>query len=251
MAVNIDSVYQTVQALANKEQRGYLTPQEFNLFATNAQKDIFEQYLYDLDAVRSSGPVKRELGDSLHHILFKIQNTDGVSIERRPTEFDSSTNELLITKRYFTGKLMADYKNNAGTLIKLQDEGEVKDMMASRWHSSGFGEIVYVETGYNSIRAYARNPGSNDNTIELITDGERIAYEYISGYPGLAYWGYVIINEKPIFNPSASKHFALHESEQPDLVAKILKLAGISMEDQELYQAGQAEESLNTQQQNK
>ena len=27
--VNIDTVYQTVQALANKEQRGYITPQEF------------------------------------------------------------------------------------------------------------------------------------------------------------------------------------------------------------------------------
>ena len=36
--VNIDSVYQTVQALANKEQRGYLTPQEFNLFALTQLK---------------------------------------------------------------------------------------------------------------------------------------------------------------------------------------------------------------------
>ena len=249
MPINIDSVYQTVQALANKEQRGYLTPQEFNLFATNAQKDIFEQYLYDLDAVRLSGPVKRELGDSLHHILFKIQNTDGVSISKQPTVFDGLTGNLLISKQHFTGKLLGGFKNGAGTLIKLENEGEVQDMMASKWHSSGFGEIVYVETGYNSIRAYTRKQGSN--TIELITDGTMITYERIDGYPGLAYWGYMIINEKPIFNPDASKHFALHESEQPDLVAKILKLAGISMEDQELYQAGQAEESLNTQQQNK
>ena len=82
MAINVDSVYQTVQALANKEQRGYITPQEFNLFATNAQKDIFEQYLYDLDAIRLSAPEKRELGDSLHHVLFKIQNTDGVEIKK-------------------------------------------------------------------------------------------------------------------------------------------------------------------------
>ena len=52
MAVNVDSVYQTVQALANKEQRGYLTPQEFNLFANQAQQDIFEQYFYDLQAFR-------------------------------------------------------------------------------------------------------------------------------------------------------------------------------------------------------
>ena len=49
MAVNVDTVYQRVLAIANKEQRGYITPQEFNLFANQAQMDIFEQYFYDLD----------------------------------------------------------------------------------------------------------------------------------------------------------------------------------------------------------
>jgi len=49
MAVNIDTVYQRVQAIANKEQRGYITPQEFNLHANQAQMDIFEQYFYDLE----------------------------------------------------------------------------------------------------------------------------------------------------------------------------------------------------------
>ena len=46
--VNIDTVYQRVLAIANKEQRGYITPQEFNLYANQAQMDIFEQYFYDL-----------------------------------------------------------------------------------------------------------------------------------------------------------------------------------------------------------
>ena len=47
MAVNVDTVYQRVLALANKEQRGYITPQEFNLLANQAQMTIFEQYFYD------------------------------------------------------------------------------------------------------------------------------------------------------------------------------------------------------------
>ena len=51
MAVNIDTVYQRVLAIANKEQRGYITPQEFNLYANQAQMDIFEQYFYDLNAL--------------------------------------------------------------------------------------------------------------------------------------------------------------------------------------------------------
>ena len=49
MAVSINKVYQKVLALANKEQRGYITPQEFNLFADHAQMEIFEQYFYDID----------------------------------------------------------------------------------------------------------------------------------------------------------------------------------------------------------
>ena len=48
MAIIVDTVYQRVLALANKEQRGYITPQEFNLFANHAQMDIFEQYFKNL-----------------------------------------------------------------------------------------------------------------------------------------------------------------------------------------------------------
>ena len=47
MAISIDTVYQRVLALTNKEQRGYVTPQEFNLHANQAQMEIFEQYFYD------------------------------------------------------------------------------------------------------------------------------------------------------------------------------------------------------------
>ena len=43
MAIGVDNVYQQVLAIANKEQRGYITPQEFNLFARKAQNDIFEK----------------------------------------------------------------------------------------------------------------------------------------------------------------------------------------------------------------
>ena len=70
--IHIDSVYQTVQALANKEQRGYITPQEFNLFANQAQQDIFEQYFYDLNALRERRAMGHEIGDSVSMIKDKI-----------------------------------------------------------------------------------------------------------------------------------------------------------------------------------
>ena len=33
MAISVDTIYQRVLALTNKEQRGYVTPLEFNLLA--------------------------------------------------------------------------------------------------------------------------------------------------------------------------------------------------------------------------
>jgi hypothetical protein len=49
MAINVDNVYQTVLLILNKEQRGYMTPDEFNKTATQVQLDIFEQYFDDLN----------------------------------------------------------------------------------------------------------------------------------------------------------------------------------------------------------
>lgn len=49
MAINVDTVYKTVLLILNKEQRGYMTPDEFNRVATQVQLDIFEQYFDDLN----------------------------------------------------------------------------------------------------------------------------------------------------------------------------------------------------------
>ena len=49
MAINVNTVYKTVLSILNKEQRGYMTPQEFNTIATQVQLEIFEQYFEDLN----------------------------------------------------------------------------------------------------------------------------------------------------------------------------------------------------------
>jgi hypothetical protein len=49
MAVNVNEVYKTVLLILNKEQRGYITPNEFNKIATQVQLEIFESYFADGD----------------------------------------------------------------------------------------------------------------------------------------------------------------------------------------------------------
>ena len=74
MAVSIDDVYQKVLAIANKEQRGYITPQEFNLFADQAQKEIFEQYFYDLNQFKRIPGNQSEYSDVVGNLKEKISN---------------------------------------------------------------------------------------------------------------------------------------------------------------------------------
>jgi hypothetical protein len=49
MAINVDTVYKTVLLILNKEQRGYMTPDEFNKIATQVQLEIFEDYFNNLN----------------------------------------------------------------------------------------------------------------------------------------------------------------------------------------------------------
>ena len=49
MAINVDTVYKTVLLILNQQQRGYMTPDEFNKVATQVQLNIFERYLDDLN----------------------------------------------------------------------------------------------------------------------------------------------------------------------------------------------------------
>jgi len=45
----INEIRNTVLAIINKNNNGYMTPEEFNLFAEQAQLEVFESYFFDLN----------------------------------------------------------------------------------------------------------------------------------------------------------------------------------------------------------
>ena len=49
MAINVDLVYKTVLLILNQQQRGYITPDEFNKVGNQVQQGIFEKYASDLN----------------------------------------------------------------------------------------------------------------------------------------------------------------------------------------------------------
>ena len=75
MGANINSVYQKVLAIANKEQRGYITPQEFNLLANKAQLEIFENYFYKINTAERKPKNQMAYADNIEMLEEKDRQT--------------------------------------------------------------------------------------------------------------------------------------------------------------------------------
>jgi len=73
MGINVNTVYTTVLSLLNKEQRGYLTPYEFNQLATQVQLEIFENFFEDYNQYIRMPKTDIEFASRLDHVSEEIE----------------------------------------------------------------------------------------------------------------------------------------------------------------------------------
>jgi hypothetical protein len=73
MAINVNTVYTTVLSILNKEQRGYLTPYEFNQLATQVQLEIFEKFFEDYNQYIRMPKTDVEFASRMDHIMEEFQ----------------------------------------------------------------------------------------------------------------------------------------------------------------------------------
>ena len=73
MAINVNTVYTTVLTILNKEQRGYLTPFEFNKVANQVQLEIFEKFFEDYNQFLRMPKTDEEFASRVAHIEEEIQ----------------------------------------------------------------------------------------------------------------------------------------------------------------------------------
>jgi|TARA_R100001082_G_C4345746_1_gene152209 hypothetical protein len=227
MAVNINTVYQKVLAFANKEQRGYITPQQFNLFADQAQNEIFDQYFYDLNQFSRVNRGSEEYADITKYIEEKI------NVFKR-TGTSSSNPGNVQTNLYQLGTVW----DNKGNVCEPIEYDKMKFMYKSR---------LLTPESLTACSVYTKRQGQITVYGEGITE---FSYEYIK-QPDKPSWTYVVVNGKAMYDPNNNSYqdFQLHHSEENELVYKILKYAGISIKQQGLVQMAQGMETVNTQQQ--
>jgi len=234
MSVNIDRVYQKVLALANKEQRGYITPQEFNLFADHAQMEIFEQYFYDLEQFERNP--SSDVDDFLEQKISAFEKYDQVAV--LSVDFGDVQ---LPSNVYKLGMVRVDYDTTSGFVPA--EHVQLKELHASispltKWNKS---RPVYIMISSSS-------GGSRLRVYPYPVPPERVLLSYVLK-PNKPNWAYVISNENALYNSSNSIDFELHSSEENKLVIKILALAGVAIKDVQLAQVAAGKEASITQQQ--
>ena len=227
MSVNINTVYQRVSAILNKEQRGYVTPQEFNLFANQAQLDLFEQYFYDINQFGRIPGNETEYSDMIELLEKKLSIFETVSI----LTADSGKFQLPINM-YQLGAVL--YNNI-----------EVERVTPKEW--------IYINqsplTKPTDTRPIYKTSGTNLIEVKgtlLLTTG--VSAQYVRK-PASVLWAHETIFNEPLYDPTNSTNFELDVAEETELVIKILELCGILIKDLSLYQVFDKEDQETIQQQ--
>ena len=223
--VNINDVYQKVLTLANKEQRGYITPQEFNLLADKAQKEIIDQYFYDINQFGRIYGNTTEYSDMLELLdekLSMLKESDTITVSNGFFTVDRK-------EVYRIGSIIYD----SNTEVEPVNYNEHKLRNLSALTKPTLSRPVYINQN-NKINIFP-------NTITSII----MSYVKI---PAAPQWGYVTANNKPLYNEPTSTDFELHPVEESELVYKILTLAGIVIEKPGLTQLAAGLEGAKQQQ---
>jgi hypothetical protein len=235
--VSIDTVYQRVLVLANKEQRGYITPQEFNLLANQAQMEIFEQYFADLVVYNKNPGNTQEFADPLSVLYEKIGIFD---IDQNNTWMNtnmSGSPDMNIPRNIIYKVGTVRVGNNQVELVNG------KDFNAAQRSSLTAPSITRP---IGTINAFGLRVAIGSNIFATPALGINMSISYTMRPPDVQ-WAYVIVNDKALYNNNISVNFELHASEETELVYKILKLAGLNLKATEIVQGAAGLEQANKQ----
>jgi hypothetical protein len=230
MAVSVDTVYQTVLSTLNKEQRGYVTPQEFNLFAEQAQLDIFEQYFYDINQFGRLHGNSTEYSDMLDILEEKLSIFESPPV----AVVMANTGVGTLPANYRLGNVIHTTSGVARIVEKLNKK-DIQVLEMSPLTTPNLIRPAYTRTSETTIQLYP-------STIISAITCDTVAR------PTAPNWGYVMVYGEALYNAATSVNFQLHQSEEIALVEKILELAGLSTKEVQMYQIANQEEMQTIQQ---
>lgn len=239
----IDDVRRTVLNIVNKDNRGYITPDEFNTFARMAQNEIFEQYMYSYTNEivkqnnRANGEGYSNIPQKISEMLDRFSVYTPLIYDAIPGKFNTPTDYYYIEKLVYNNSIE----------VERVEHSKIFNLLSSNLTAPTVNYPVYIlSTGTASV--FNQQLLSEDIKVYPSSITGSVLMRYIR-YPYIPFWGFSFTpNGEALYNAASSVDFELPQSDFVNLVIKILQYAGISIREQEVSAAAKSEEIQDAQQ---
>ena len=242
--MTIDEIYRLVQTFANKEQRGFITPSDFNLLTKQAELELINKRIEVLQEKSQSKKVSGLIEESLTPEVAEQDLAPFLNV----TSYTTQTSSLA------PGYSESEVSLDSHTLL-------VKEVFILPDESLGINshiplEMVSVENINKILRSSLVKPSidypiglmsgdANSGNLKIKVFPDNInklnVYSYMA--PRVSpNWSYVTVAGKPVYDPSSSNQINLPSRTHGEVVIKILEYLGVNLREAQLVQYAQANE---------
>jgi len=237
MAVSVDKVYKTVLFILNKEQRGYVTPAEFNSIAEQVQFQIFESYFPDGNQQfrknQTNSQNDTEFFDMFKDISYKLHPFE----EEVPFTYSAVTGGFSQTTPatdvlYKIGEVISNYTDvnpSLASITQLVSKSDFNKISRSKLTTPDNKNPLFFTTNTAGSLLLKVTPTPNTVTVNAIITPTPPSWKFTTG--GLGQYIY----------SNTSIDFQLDGAEQTLLIVEILKYFGIVINDPTIIQAASQE----------
>ena len=241
MAINVNTVYKTVLLILNKEQRGYITPSEFNRTATQVQLDVFDQYFDDLNQQLRVPQADYDYSDRQMSIDENISpfKTGGLCVYENGRFnlpiLDNEGNEILNSGVEPSIPTQLSFYR-IGTPVYTSDYGSQVEIQ--RLQRNDFYNIQKspLTASVKAFPTYLYE--SNKLTVRPSTITTNVSTSFIRK-PRNVVWGFTVGSlGQYTYDPAegVSTQFELNASEQVNVITRILFYSGVIIRDPQVIQ---------------
>jgi len=240
----INSVRNTVLSVLNKNNYGYISPSDFNLYSKQAQMEFFEEYfsqynkIINMENARLSGTSYADLKRVTAESIEIFSTTDSLS------QVSAGVNKYYLPSLTTTG--YDYYMINKVLCYDASGPQRVYKGEAEKVNHSNITMLVnsLLTAPTETYPAYTQENSILTVYPSTINLPNEIDAQYFR-YPKDPKWTYITLaNGEPVFDQSQPDYqdFELPSEDEYKLVVKILQYCGVSIREAEVVQFGVAQE---------
>ena len=260
MAINVNTVYQTVLSILNKEQRGLLTPEEFNNIGTQVQLEIYDSYFPDGDQANRKNQANQnndtEWFNSFENIEYKVEPFIVSGTWSQPLAqqyFELSTTNFSDRVVRHVGNLSATYRN-----VLTATSPATRYVEDSRCEKVSYKEYQYITKSkltqpdqHNPVYYIGSSQSEIDNVLTIpvvyVFPTPTVLKSDVLLGPKNINWNYNVGSLGQYqYTANGSQDFDLGQSEQNEVILRILAYAGIVVKDPQIIQAASQQVAAET-----